>query len=315
MDVLGTVGEYPYLLAVIVAVAVCAVLTAREVIEANRAIGANQGAVLFEQNLEAIAAGKTAQDLLIQEELTGLEKKIADAGLNMTPRTFTMLRVGIPAAALAVLGLAAGPIAGAVGALLGWVGFNSTIDRKTRRRTELMERQLCQAEMQIAENSRGGLSTERSIAVCIEQSDEPLRSQLARVHNEISYTDLTLADAFYNMAARTSSSDVHLLASVISVQQETGSNFADTMNFLAETIGKKMEMRRTLKSRISEMQLTKYVVAATPALVFVMCSFIMDGFTEFYTANPIGYVIMGIAVALVFIGLRILGRLESVEID
>lgn len=315
MDVLGTVGAYPYLFVIIIAVAICIALTAREVIDTNRAIGANQGAVLFEQNLEAIAAGKTAQDLLIQEELTGLEKKIADAGMSMSPRSFNLLRFGIPVAALIMLGAAAGPIAGVVGALLGWIVFNTTVARKTRRRTELMERQLCQAEMQIAENSRGGLSTERSIAVCIEQCDEPLRSQLARVHNEISYTDLTLADAFYNMAARTSSSDVHLLASVISVQQETGSNFADTMNFLAETISKKMEMRRTLKSRISEMQLTKYVVASTPAIVFLMCSVIMEGFTEFYTTNPIGYVIMGIAVALVFTGLRILGKLENVEID
>lgn len=315
MDLAGVISEYPYLIVVFAAVAVTVVLAGREIIDTNRYISDSQGALLFEQNLEAIAAGRTAQDLLIQEELTGLEKKINDAGLKMSAKTYKMLRYGIPVAAAAFLMVLAGPIAAVVGAVIGWFGFNSMVQSKTLKRTELMERQLCQAEMQIAENSRGGLSVERSIAVCCEQADEPLRSQLARVHNEIAYTDLTLADAFENMARRTASSDVHLLASVIAVQQETGSNFADTMNFLADTIGKKMEMRRTLKSRVSEMKLTKYIVAGTPVLVFGICALLMEGFTEFYTQNPIGYAIMGIAIALVFIGLRILGKLEAVEID
>ena len=328
MNVAEILRYLPAALIALVCIGVFA-LAALRIIEANQALTANEGSLLLQKAMASADSPKDPSvELLPKAELKGLAKALAAAGINQSPTlwAFTALAgIAIPSLLCGLLvapnnGSPAAPVivslivaACLAAALLGY------LSSRTHKRAILLERQLAQAELQLAENSRGGLSINRSLLAVMEQSEEPLRGNLRRLYNEVTFSDCTLAEAFKNMADRTGSEDAQLLSSVIAVQQETGANLADALEFLNETITRRIEMRQTLRSSLAETKITRNIVAVVPWAIFLLLSFCpgikMSGFWEFYTTNPLGWAVLGgCAVAEVLI-LLLMTRMASLKLD
>lgn len=263
-------------------------------------------------------------------ELTGTQAQLADAGLHVgaafwrTAQLCSSLAVGVLAFFLArssapSSSLAFNGLAGIAASLAVVVGFSRCLKGKSEKRRLLLERQLAQVEMQIAENSRSGLPVSRSIIACSELSEEPLKGHLKRLHNEMAFSDCTLSEGFENMAKRTGSADVKLLADVLSIQEQTGSNLADALDFLHETIERRLEMRQSLQSALAETKITKTIVSVAPWAIFSLLAFAplirIEGFWEFYSTNPIGWgVLLACIVAEAGI-LALISRLSDLQLE
>lgn len=263
-------------------------------------------------------------------ELTGTQAKLADAGLHISAALWRFMQFGVSFAVFALVFLlvkTSSPnsnavfdgIVGATAALAVLIGFARHLQNRSVRQRLLLERQLAQAEMQIAENSRSGLPVSRSIIACSELSQEPLKGHLKRLHNEMTFSDCTLAEGFENMAKRTGSADVKLLAEVIAIQEQTGSNLADALDFLHETIARRQEMRQSLQSALAETKITKTIVSATPWAIFILLAFAplirIEGFWEFYSTNPIGWAVL---LACVFAEagiLALISKMSDLQLD
>ena len=289
----------------------------------------NEARMLFKQAMSAEAQQERAAAEIRSRELSGLEARLADAGLAVSPRAWRALQMGgallAGGLAFAVSGGGSGgnPVAAGLVACTAFtaalLGSGRFLRSRARKQTLLLEKQLAQIELQIAENSRSGLSVARSVMVCAELADEPLKGHLRRLYNEISYSDTTLAEGFANMARRTGSEDVRLLAQVIEVQQQTGSNLAEALDFLHETISRRLEMRQSLRSSLAETRITKNIVAATPWAIFVLLAFCpgikISGFWEFYSSNPLGWVVLACCAAAELGILLLIGRMSNLQLD
>ena len=268
--------------------------------EARRAIGADRG-----RHARADAA----------EAPPRKEARLADAGLDVSPSAWNILRGG-SAALLFALGCAAGaPAAGLALACCAVAGAGLWLSSRRKHMEVQLERQVNQLEMQMAENSRAGLSVERSLRTCLEHADQPLKTHLERIVGELTYSNRTLSEAFAGFAERTSSPDVRMLSNVISVQQETGANLADTLDFLAETIAEKQRMRLTLRSRIAEMSLTKAMVALAPLVILAICCLFIEGVADFYASNPLGWILLGGCAAGDAFGVALLNKMSDIPVD
>lgn len=288
----------------------------------------NEAHMLFKQAMSAEAQQERVAAEIRSRELTGLEARLADAGLAISPRAWRVLQTSgaLLAGGLAFMAsggsggnpVAAGLVACAACAAV-LLGSGRFLRSRARKQTLLLEKQLAQIELQIAENSRSGLSVARSVMVCAELADEPLKGHLRRLYNEISYSDTTLAEGFANMARRTGSEDVRLLAQVIEVQQQTGSNLAEALDFLHETISRRLEMRQSLRSSLAETRITKNIVAATPWAIFALLAFCpgikISGFWEFYSSNPLGWVVLACCAAAELGILLLIGRMSNLQLD
>ncbi len=275
----------------------------------------NQPAIIMERErkrrIENAASDETAMDV---SELKGLARTLAMAGINQTPGTFVIIVCAAAIGACAA-GFTLGGIAGAfVAALATPVVAKLILNRKERKRTELFEKQLTQAEMQIAENLRSGLSVARSLRTVSEQTKDPLKKQFEAVYNEITYSSTTLPQALSNMATRTANKDVELLATVIKVQDETGSDLSDSLEFLSDTLAKRTEMRNSVKVALSEIKMTIKIVACMPAAaLLVVCAF-YEGYSEFYQSTA-GLIMLAVCAVVEVIALAILGRMSNIKLD
>ena len=257
------------------------------------------------------------------------EMPLTKAGLSVTASQWRIISVSAAALAGVFLvlasagsgqeGIAMRLLVSCSASLVVLLAFRKYLSHRIRKQTLLLEKQLAQAEMQIAENSRSGLPISRSIISCAELADEPLKSHLRRLHNEMTYSGCTLADGFSNMASRTGSSDAQLLAEVIAIQQQTGSNLADALDFLHETIARRLEMRQSLRSALAETKITKTIVAITPWAIFVLLSFAplikIEGFWDFYSNNPAGWIVLATCIVVEAAILALISRMSKLDID
>ena len=247
-------------------------------------------------------------------DLSGMERKLAQAGIAMKPVTFLALVI-FGALALFAIGLMfSGTTAAIILAGVELVAVRLVVNNRANKRIELFEKQLTQAEMQIAENLRSGLSVARSLRTVSELTQDPLKRQFEAVYNEITYSSATLPEALSNMARRTANKDVELLSTVIKVQDETGSDLSDSMEFLSDTLAKRTEMRNSVKVALAETKLTIKICAAMPAVAFVLVYFFYDGYAEFYQSEVGTIMIVVIAIIEMF-ALWFLGRMANIKLD
>lgn len=294
--------------------------------------GQDQGeaAQLLKQAFSSTGASTSGQ-YAHMEELTGLALELSDAGLPMSAKTWRLLQIAASltcgCAAWAIT-CSAGQQGGGAGisgliacaaAVVVFFAFKKALKRRVEKRRLLLEKQLAHMEIHIAENSRVGLSASRSILACVELADEPLKGHLQRLYNEITYSNLSLGEGFMNMAKRTESNDVRTLAEVITIQQQTGSNLADAMMVLHETISRRLEMRQTLKSSLAETKITRSIVAVTPWAIFALLAFApvvkINGFWDFYSTNPLGWIVLGVCIVIEALILALIARLSNLKLD
>ncbi|MGN0073313.1 MAG: type II secretion system F family protein [Coriobacteriales bacterium] len=307
---------------------VCVVFSLR-FLNIRKDLQENEARLLFKKVMNSGGEKEPRAGELRGRELSGLEARLADAGLALKPRAWRTLQLGGSLAAAAFVFLASGGVASSnpipnalVAAAAGGavvLGSRGFLASRARKQTLLLEKQLSQIELQIAENSRSGLSISRSVMVCAELADEPLKGHLRRLYNEITYSDTTLAEGFENMANRTGSADVKLLAQVIAVQQQTGSNLAEALEFLHETISRRIEMRQSLRSSLAETKITRNIVAATPWVIFLLLAFCpgihIAGFWEFYSTNPLGWAVLGCCAIAELAILLLISRMSNLTLD
>lgn len=314
-----------------VAVIAAALCSFSRVSAVRKELAENEAQLLLRKARSAAASiGADTAVKVETAELTGLAAQLSDAGVHVSTKLWLGLRTGCGiAAGLACFVLASssaqqggylpGALAGAIAYAACILGFKKYLAAKAKKQVLLFEKQLAQIEMQIAENSRGGLPITRSILSCVDLAQEPLKGHLKRLYNEMTYSNCTLADGFSNMAKRTHSQDAHLLANVIAVQQRTGSNLADALDFLHETISRRLEMRQSLQSSLAETKITRSIVSVMPWAIFALLAFAplikIDGFWEFYSSNPLGWAVLGGCALIEAAILVLISKMSDLKLD
>lgn len=200
--------------------------------------------------------------------------------------------------------------AGAGAAVLGAMGARLHLLRK--RRQELLSQQFTHVLPQVAASVRSSLTLERALRTAASHVEDPLREEVARVLADAAY-GTTLAEAFELMAARTGDPDVRALAAAIRIQQRFGGAIAPVLDLIAQHAAARQRASRELKTELAGTRLAKWFVACSmPAIFFIMFATNAD-FALFYTHEPLGWIVLGVALCSELLGLFACQRITSVD--
>ena len=303
---------------------------------ANHSLRVDEDALIMRRALAA-AAGRdqAAEDaarkveVVDEDSLSEIELDLLQAGIADTKGEWLAKVYGSSAAVFLAVA-AAGALSGVpmtaglmlIAALAGCataLAFKMYVAKRKERNALLLEKQVAELELQIAENARSGLTVTRSLLTCTQEAAEPLRRHLARVYNEVTYGDRSLSEAMRGMYARCGSEDVHMLAVSVSIHEQTGASLADALTFLHDGIDAKIRMRSYMRSSLAQTKLTRNIVAVVPWGLFLMLSFApflaIDGFWDFYTTNPLGWAVLAVCVAAEAALLKAMDRIGRVNMD
>lgn len=235
---------------------------------------------------------------------TGREGSAVGWIAQLAALAFVVFAVATALSGRAVVG------AGAGAAVLGAMGARLHLLRK--RRQELLSQQFTRVLPQVAASVRSSLTLERALRTAASHVEDPLREEVARVLADAAY-GTTLAEAFELMAAPTGDPDVRALAAAVRIQQRFGGAIAPVLDLIAQHAAVRQRAARELKTELAGTRLAKWFVACSmPAIFFIMFATNAD-FARFYTHEPLGWIVLGVALCSELLGLFACQRITSVD--
>lgn len=248
-------------------------------------------------------------------EMPWADRHVAEAGLEVTGRTwFSGVGAAAAAAALIAHGII-GALPVTLLAVLAAIAASELFLRMRRRaRARSFDEQLARALPQIAQNLRAGVTPERAVRSVADNSPEPLATELRRVSAEASIT-ADLATAFDELAQRTGSKDVLMVATAVRIVKTQGGSLSDILESVAETVEARQEMVRYAASQTAATKATAVVLIVMTVLLAVAQGFMQDGFLEFYRDNWLGWAVIAAVAFLELAGYAAICKISDVKVD
>jgi tight adherence protein B len=163
------------------------------------------------------------------------------------------------------------PITGAVGLIAPLLWLRSM----RHRRSALFADQLAETLTLMVSSLRGGFSLSQSLAIAARETQEPTKSELGRVVQEMQL-GLGLGDALDNLCARITVEDLELVVTAIKVNARVGGNLTEILESISSTIRERSKLRRDVQVITSMQRMSAYVIGGLPFFLAVMI----------YTINP-----------------------------
>lgn len=214
--------------------------------------------------LETQFAEKLNEVIKRQSFAERLERDLSQANVPLTVAEYLLLRVGV-ALLLAILAIVVWRSVLLIPPLLA-IGYMLPIlwvrGRRKRRNRDFND-QLAETLALIAASMRGGFSLIQSLSNVARDSQEPTKSELRRVGQEVQI-GLSLTQALDNLVVRMESEDLDLVVTAIKIHARVGGNLTTILENISTTIRERAKLRREVRVITSMQRISSYVIGFLP---------------------------------------------------
>jgi tight adherence protein B len=183
--------------------------------------------------------------------------------------------------------------------------FRTWIRAKVSKRLKAFNDQFELVLRLISSGLRVGLSLRQAIALVIDESPEPAKTEFARVVARTSI-GVPIDVALDDLVRRNPSDELQMFVDAIDIQSKTGGNLAKILDHLAGTIKARRSIHRKVRSLTGEARASGWVIAALPVALGVFIMSTQPPMREAMFGTPIGHlslitfvVLEGVGAALV----------------
>lgn len=193
----------------------------------------------------------------------------------------------------ALAGLALGLLFG----VLGWFAPRPIVVWFYLRRIDKFNMQMVDGLNLMASAMRSGLSVPQALSIVVDQMPNPIAQEFNLVLSE-NKVGVSLEDAFENMGARVPCEDVEMFVTSVNILKETGGNLAETFDTIVYTIRERIKVDNKIKSLTSQGFYQGMMLLSVPPFLLLYFGVSEPGFLDPLIHNPLGWVILGVAVIL-----------------
>jgi tight adherence protein B len=193
-----------------------------------------------------------------------IEQDLAQANLLLTVPEYLLIRLAVPLI-LSIIGLLLWrsillvPFAIALGYVLPILWLRQ---RRSRRNRDFND-QLGETLSLTAASMRGGFSLVQSLANVARDSQEPTKTELRRVGQEIQL-GLSLTQSLDNLVLRMQSQDLDLVATAIKIHARVGGNLTTILDNISTTVRERAKLRREVRVITSMQRISSYIIGFLP---------------------------------------------------
>ena len=198
----------------------------------------------------------------------------------------------------------------ALGGLAVFLGPPIRLARQRRAYVRRFEQLFPDTLELMSRSLRAGHALLESIDIVAQEAAEPIKSEFARVAQEVRF-GVSLPDSIKAMAARVESRELNFFVTSLLIQRETGGNLAGIIDFIGELTRKRFELELKIRAVSAEGRLSVGVIFALPLAVGGMLWFLNPGYLAPLYEDPVGRVVTGTGLALALIGLVITRRMVA----
>jgi tight adherence protein B len=187
------------------------------------------------------------------------------------------------------------------------------LEWKLKRRRKAFAEQLPDSLQVISGALRAGQSFAGALAVVVDSSAEPMKSEMQSVvaAEQLGVPlDVAMAVVVKRMASR----DLEQIALVAELQRAIGGNAAEVVDRVAETIRERFDLRRLIDNLTVQGRMSRWIVSALPVALVAVISTINPHYLHPLTTHVLGKVFIVIAALLVILGSYAIKKIVEIEV-
>ena len=193
-----------------------------------------------------------------------IEQDLAQANLLLTVPEYLLIRLAVPlvlsiVALLLWRSILLVPFTIGLGYMLPTLWLRQRRSRRNRNFND----QLAETLSLTAASMRAGFSLVQSLANVSKDSQEPTKSELRRVGQEIQL-GLNLTQSLDNLVLRMESEDLDLVATAIKIHSRVGGNLTTILDNISTTVRERAKLRREVRVITSMQRISSYVIGFLP---------------------------------------------------
>ncbi len=192
-------------------------------------------------------------------------------------------------------------------------GFRTWIRGKVAKRLKAFNEQFELVLRLISSGLRVGLSLRQAVALVIEESPEPARTEFARVVARASI-GVPMDVALDDLVKRVPSDELQMLVDAIDVSSKTGGNLAKILDHLAGTIKARRSIQRKVRSLTGEARASGWVIAVLPVGLGLFIMGTQPPMREAMFGTPIGHLSLIIFVVLEVVGAGLVKAMMRLDV-
>ncbi|WP_031153362.1 type II secretion system F family protein [Streptomyces erythrochromogenes] len=242
-----------------------------------------------------------------------IEIKLAVTGLDLTVGEFFVYMCAAVAGLWMVSASFLAPFFGPVAGLIGLWAANAFLNWQRTRRTERFVNQLPDLARILANATQAGLALRTAIGIAAEELDAPAGEELARVADRLAVGH-SIEESLGEIAERLPSRELVVLVSTLVLSARAGGAIVDSLRNLTVTLEQRKETRREIRTQLSQVTVTAYLVPVMGVGSLLLVDTMMPGALDRMTGSVIGQTAVLVAIGLFALGFVLIRRLSKIDV-
>ncbi|MDT3397021.1 type II secretion system F family protein [Streptomyces sp. B1866] len=242
-----------------------------------------------------------------------LELRLAATGLDVTPGEFFVYTagtaLGLWLVASALLAAFFGPIA----ALVAVWGAFAFLNWQRQKRIEKFINQLPELSRILANATQAGLALRTALSMAAEELEAPAGEELAKVADKLAVGH-SIDEALGELARRLPSRELVVLVTTLILANRAGGTVVSSLRNLTQTLEERKETRREVRTQLSQVTVTAYVVPLMGVGTLLLMDRIASGSLDRMTSSFWGQTAVVVAFALYGVGFFLIRRMSKIDV-
>lgn len=211
-----------------------------------------------------------------------LAQKAQKANIAFSPKALVGIMFAM--SGVAYVGLTVGteaetPVRALVAVAMGFGGVYVWVNKKAKKRLDLLEEQLPDAVELMVRSLRVGHPFSSAIGIVAKEIPDPLGTEFGVISDEAAY-GRDVSESLKALAERMDMQDLRFLAVAVSIQQQSGGNLAEVLDGLAKVIRSRFKLFRRVKAITAEAKWSGMFLSGFPILAMVMIQIIKPDYYD-----------------------------------
>jgi tight adherence protein B len=259
------------------------------------------------------AAGELGEEQSSSGSLARLDTLLEIAQIRISAAQLVLATIAGTALAFLILDVATGSAWWAPLALILPIAVRWWVMWTLERRRKAFAEQLPDMLQVISGALRAGQSFAGALAVVVDSSGEPMKSEMQRVVAD-EQLGVPLSVAMAVVVKRMASRDLEQIALVAELQREAGGNSAEVVDRVAETVRERFDLQRLISNLTVQGRMSRWIVSGLPVALVAVISLINPGYMHPLVVHTLGKVLLVIAALLVVAGSYVIKRIVDIEV-
>jgi tight adherence protein B len=184
---------------------------------------------------------------------------------------------------------------------------------KKNRRMKKFESQLPDAMDLIARSLKAGHAFSSGLKMVGDEFGDPVGAEFAKTVNEINL-GVGVVDALKNLLNRVDCPDLNFFVISVVIQRETGGNLAEILENISRLVRERFKLHGRVRVLSAEGRLSAIILAALPFVIAFALAFLSPGYIVTLITDPIGNIMIGLALLLIIMGYLVMRRMIKIEV-